>query len=99
MAEIEEARHILEALGLPAPQYNEMSGMTLIALCGLTPDASWLDARRRSCTITKGIMNYLKEHYGVDYAPNTRETFHPVAAMERQAAALGYPRLAWAGAA
>ena len=75
MAGVEEARDILEALGMPPPQRNEMSGMTLIALCGLTPDAEWSSAERRSCTVTKGIMDYLREHYGADYAPNTRETF------------------------
>ena len=60
---------------MPPPQCNEMSGMTLIALCGLTPDAEWSTAERRSCTVTKGIMHHLKRHYGADYAPNTRETF------------------------
>ena len=75
MAAVDEARHILEALGMPLPQRNRMAGMTLIALCRLTPDAEWSAAERRSCTVTKGIMDYLKEHYGADYAPNTRETF------------------------
>ena len=56
-------------------QSNYMSGMTLIALCGLTPDAAWLAAKRRRCTVTKGIMDYLTEHYGIEYAANTRETF------------------------
>lgn len=75
MAKIEEARDVLEALGMPPAQCNEISGMTLMALCGLTPGASWSDARRRPCTITKGIMDYLREYYGADYAPNTCETF------------------------
>ena len=75
MASIEEAREILEALGMPPAQHNQMSGLTLIALCGLTPDASWTDAKRGACTVTKGIMDYVKEHYGTEYAPNTRETF------------------------
>ena len=75
MAGAEEAQEILEALGMPPAQYNKLSGMTLIALCGLTPAAVWSRAERRPCTLTKGIMDYLKEHYGADYAPNTRETF------------------------
>ena len=75
MAGVEEAQEILEALGMPPAQYNQMSGMTLIALCGLTPTAVWSSAERRPCTVTKGIMDYLREHYGADYAPNTRETF------------------------
>ena len=75
MADVEEARDILEALGMPPAQRNQMAGLTLIALCGLTPSASWSNANRRRCTVTKGIMDYLGEHYGTDYAPNTRETF------------------------
>ena len=75
MASVEEAQEILEALGMPPAQHNQMSGMTLIALCGLTPDASWSAAKRGPCTVTKGVMDYLREHYGAEYAPNTRETF------------------------
>ena len=75
MASIEEAREILKTLGMPPAQHNQMSGLTLIALCGLTPDVPWSDAKQGSCTVTKGIMDYVKEHYGTEYAPNTRETF------------------------
>ena len=75
MADVEQAQEILEALGMPPAQYNSMAGMTLIALCGLSPHAAWSSAERRRCTVTKGIMDYLEEHYGTNYAPNTRETF------------------------
>ena len=75
MADIGEAREILEALGMPPAQHNQMAGMTLIALCGLTPGAPWATARRRRCTVTKGIMDFLAEHYDTKYAANTRETF------------------------
>jgi hypothetical protein len=44
MAKIEEAQDILKALGLPAQQQNEMSALTLLALCGLRPDDSWKKA-------------------------------------------------------
>ena len=60
---------------MPSAQHNRMSGMTLIALCELTPDAPWSAAKKGPCTVTKGIMDYLREHYGTEYAPNTRETF------------------------
>ena len=75
MADIEEAQEILKAMGMPPAQHNQMAGMTLLALCGLTPDSAWPHAERRRCTVTKGIMDYLRDHYGADYAPNTRETF------------------------
>jgi len=75
LADVREAQEILEALGMPPAQHNRVAGMTLIALCGLTPKANRSTAERRRCTVTKGIMDYLKEHYEADYAPNTRETF------------------------
>ena len=75
MASVTEAQAILKALGMPPAQQNQISGRTLIALCGLEPGISWSAAKRRRCTVTKGIMDYLRDHYGVEYAPNTRETF------------------------
>ena len=74
MASIEEARDILKMLGMPKAQSNKMSGLTLLALCGLTPALPWSAAQRRGCTVTKGIMNHINDHFGVAYAPNTRET-------------------------
>ena len=60
---------------MPPAQHNLIAGMTLISLCGLTPDSAWSSAERRRCSVTKGIMDYLAEHYGTNYAANTRETF------------------------
>ncbi len=75
MASPKEAQAILKSLGMPPAQHNRMSGLTLIALCGMTPESSWSEAERKRCTVTKGIMDYLKDNYGTEYAPNTRETF------------------------
>ena len=75
MATVTEAQMILQALGMPPAQCNAMSGMTLLALCRLNTSAPWSQAQRVECVITKGIMDYIREELGVDYAPNTRETF------------------------
>ena len=75
MASIEEAQDILKTLGLPAAQSNEMSALTLIALCALGPDDAWLRAQRVRCTVTKGIMDYVRDTFNKAYAANTRETF------------------------
>ena len=75
MANVEQAQEVLQALGMRPAQCNRMSGLTLLALCALTPETSWTDSRRIGCTVTKGIMDYIKEHYGAEYAANTRETF------------------------
>jgi hypothetical protein len=75
MRKIEEAKKILKALGIPAAQQNEISALTLLALCGLRPKDSWSKANRTSLTVTKGIMAFIAKHYQKVYAPNTRETF------------------------
>jgi type II restriction enzyme len=75
MARIEEAKEILKSLGLPSAQQNEMSALTLLALCGLHPKDKWRQSRRHSVTVTKGVMNFIAQEYGKQYAPNTRETF------------------------
>ena len=75
MPSVEEARRILRALGMPPAQSNQMAGLTLIALCGLKPDEPWREASRSRRTVTKGIMDHVRDHFGYEYAPNTRETF------------------------
>lgn len=77
MSKITEAQEILKALGLPAAQQNEMSALTLLALCNIKEDTPWADAMRTSQRITKEIMAFVNENYKADapYAPNTRETF------------------------
>lgn len=75
MASVEEAQEILKALGLPAPQQNELSALTLLALCSLRPADKWSKTQRQGLTVTKGIMAFIAKEYGKTYAPNTRETF------------------------
>jgi hypothetical protein len=73
MSKIEEAQEILKALGLPAAQQNEMSALTLLALCKVKEPDSWSHASRQSLGVTKGIMTFVAENYSKNYAPNTRE--------------------------
>ncbi|WP_395495745.1 BsuBI/PstI family type II restriction endonuclease [Acetobacter sp. KSO5] len=68
------ARQIIIALGLPRAQQNERSALSLLALLNLTPGKVWKDAENPLLGITP-IMTWVREHYGNDYAPNTRETF------------------------
>lgn len=71
---IKDALIILQALGLPKEQQNERSALTLLALAGLVPEENWVELKTPMIGITP-IMEFCKEHYGVNYAPNTRETF------------------------
>lgn len=75
MSKIIEAQEILKALGLPSAQYNEMSALTLLALCGVKEDDNWSDSIQQSLGVTKGIMDFVNANYDKSYAPNTRETF------------------------
>jgi hypothetical protein len=75
MSKVEESQKILRALGLPAAQQNEMSALTLLALCNVKEADKWSDAIRQSLGVTKGIMSFVADAYGRNYAPNTRETF------------------------
>ena len=70
---INEAISILEALNIPKAQVNQRSALTLLALLGLTKDNLWSDATPSLLGITE-MMNYFETHFGVRYAPNTRET-------------------------
>jgi hypothetical protein len=74
MNKSKEAQTILKELGLPKAQQNEMSALTLLALCGIKNADVWKDAQRSSLKVTKGVMAFMTKHYKRHYAPNTRET-------------------------
>ena len=71
---IEEALQIVRALDMPRGQQNERSALTLLALLNLKPSGAWAAVEKPLMGITP-IMEYCREHYGREYAPNTRETF------------------------
>lgn len=71
---IEEAKEILRELGLPSAQQNEISALTLLALCGIKPNDPWTNSYRHSFSVSKGIMDFTATEYKKRYAPNTRET-------------------------
>ena len=71
---IAEAQVILRALGLPKSQQNQISALTLLALCGLGINDAWLQAPRERRSV-HGIIGFIAEKkYRVAYAENTRET-------------------------
>ena len=70
---IAEAQWILTELGFPRAQRNERSALTFLALLELRPEESWTAADTPLRGITE-MMSFMRERYGKDYAPNTRET-------------------------
>ncbi len=53
---------------------NDRTALCLLALLDLTPAKRWQDSKASLIGITP-TMNWARERYGSDYAPNTRETF------------------------
>lgn len=70
---VEDARVVLETLGMDAERSNERSALVLLALLRLTPAESWAEAANPMLG-TRAIMDFIRDEYGKDYAPNTRET-------------------------
>jgi adenine-specific DNA-methyltransferase len=70
---IDQAVQVLRLLGLPRAQLNERSALTLLALLDLKPTLSWAEASAPLIGITP-MMEFMAEHYGKIYKPNTRET-------------------------
>lgn len=74
MNKIEEAQVILKDLGLPKSQQNEISALTLLALCNISETDNWGNSIKISLGVSKGIMKFISDIYQKEYAPNTRET-------------------------
>lgn len=70
---VHEAREVLRSLRLPMAQCGDRSALCLLALLDLPATKSWADAARPMLGVTP-IMDWIAGHYGVRYAPNTRET-------------------------
>jgi hypothetical protein len=70
---INDAINILAALGMPRTQQNERSALCFLALLDLTPGKKWKQCKKPLMGITP-IMDWVRQHYEKNYAPNTRET-------------------------
>lgn len=68
---IREAREILTALGMDEERSNERSARILLALLQLRPGDPWVNAENPMLR-TRDIMNWVRDYYNHDYAPNTR---------------------------
>ena len=71
---IADAIQVLEELGMPPAQQNDRSALCLLALLNLTKEKAWTDAENPLVGITP-MMEFARDHYDRQYAPNTRETF------------------------
>lgn len=68
------AAFALRSLGFPRERCDSVMATTvLLAFCGLTPAQQWIQMNPPPMTITQA-MEFMRIHYGVAYAPNTRES-------------------------
>lgn len=70
---LRDAMAILEPLGFPARQRNEVAANTVFALAGMGPRSKWSQAESPLMGITP-IIEFIAAKHGVRYSPNTRET-------------------------
>lgn len=72
-SQIHNAQAVLHALGFGVRQSNEMAALVLLALLDLKPGQRWSEVTAPLRGITP-IIGFISDHYGINYAPNTRET-------------------------
>ena len=70
---LEQAKEILKVLGLPQAQYNNRSAWVFLSLVNLKPQDPWSKAKAPLLP-TVDIMQFIRDQYGQDYKPNSRET-------------------------
>lgn len=70
---IDEAVDLLRSFDVDEGRMNERSAMTLLALLQLKQGDSWKDATNPMLG-TRAIMDWIRDEFGVEYKPNTRET-------------------------
>ena len=70
---LDEAMEVLLTLGFAPRQRNEVAGYVLLSLLDLAADAPWSASQSPLRGITP-MISFIRESYGVSYAPNTRET-------------------------
>lgn len=71
--QVENARTVLETLGMDAERSNERSALVLLALLALAPGEPWSGAANPMLG-TRAIMDFIRDEYEKEYAPNSRET-------------------------
>jgi hypothetical protein len=70
---LNEAKALLTALGLPKAQCNDRSAWVFLALANIKPVDDW-SSSTAALLPTVNIMEFIRNEYGMDYKPNSRET-------------------------
>lgn len=70
-----EAQEILRRFELPKEQQNQISALTLLALCNIKSDDDWFNAERKSMVLSTDIMEFVSKNYNIEYKSGSRESF------------------------
>ncbi len=70
-----EAQEILKGFELPQGQQNQISALTLLALCNIKPNDEWKNAERKSMILSTDIMEFVSSYYNIEYKSGSRESF------------------------
>jgi adenine-specific DNA-methyltransferase len=70
---LEDAKLLLQRLGMPPAQSNDRSAWVFLALANVRPSDKWSFATAPLLP-TVSIMEFIRSEYGMDYKPNSRET-------------------------
>lgn len=87
MDKLEVAKHLLARVGMPAEQQSALCCRSLLAMAKLAKSTPYSQATNEWVRI-HDIIAFISDHYGVDYAENSRETFRKRAMHAFRAAAL-----------
>ncbi len=87
MDKIEEARKILELVGMPKAQQADICCYTLLAMADFKPGMQWNEAENKWIRI-HDMIQFSNTFYGTTYAENSRETFRKQALHRFRTAAL-----------
>lgn len=87
MDKLEVAKHLLARVGMPAEQQSALCCLSLLAMAKLAKSTPYSQATNEWVRI-HDIIAFISDHYGVDYAENSRETFRKRAMHAFRAAAL-----------
>ena len=70
---IDQARNILQQLGMPGKQINDRTAICLLAALNVTEFNGWQNARAQLFGI-RAVLDFARLHTEHEYAENTRET-------------------------
>lgn len=72
---LDECRLMLVRLGMPEEMISKTTQLAFVALCSIKPDTKWSEATRTSMRMSKDIMQFAIDNYGLKEHSNNRDQF------------------------